>query len=207
MKGKSLYGEIFDRRKAAKLQVVYRYLEPRKFINEKFKFDKKVLDFGCGIESDNFIKTIRDGGKYFGFDVDEQSIGWLKENNFYVDFWNTDEKFDIITASQVYEHLTHKTREKFLQRSYQILNHGGLLIIDFPYVRNIGGLSYWEDRTHLFPPDPIDDSHLAELYGFESEVYLVGISYFPPYYFFRILLNILLGFHPHHTAILACKKK
>lgn len=207
MKGKSLYGEIFDRRKAAKLQVVYKYFEPRKFIDEKFKFDKKVLDFGCAIESDNYKKTLKDGGSYYGFDLDQKTVEWLKKENLFIDFWNTQEKFDTIVASQVYEHLDHESREQFIERCHKLLNLKGMLIIDFPYVKNIGGLTYWEDRTHLFPPDAVDDSHLAELYSFESEVYLVGISYFPPHYFFRVLLNILLGFYPHHTAILACKKK
>lgn len=206
MKGKENYSSVFRKRRIKKIVSVYRYLDPFKFKNNKFKFNARVLAFGCGIESNNFKKTIRDGGKYFGFDIDEQSIAWLKENYLYVDFWNTKEKFDIITASQVYEHLNHETREKFLQRSYQILNSGGLLIIDFPYVQNIGGFSYWEDRTHLFPPDPIDDSHLAELYGFKSEVYLLCISYYPIYYTFRVVFNLLLGFRPHHTAILILKK-
>ena len=205
-KGKSSYNTVFRKRRSKKIKAVYRCLEPRAFIDKSFTFDKRVMDFGRGVESENYQKTVRDGGEYHGYDIDAKSEKWLRGNGFFADFWSTGEKFDIVVASQVYEHLDHEERERFIKRSHAILEEEGILIVDFPYVKNIGGLTYWEDRTHLFPPDPLDDSALMELYGFKSEVYLVGISYYPPYYFFRLLLNILLGFYPQHTSIVVCRK-
>lgn len=205
-KGTSGYTSVFKGRREKTVKAVYSCLNPRSFIDKNFVFNKRLLDFGSGIESENYHKTIRDGGDYQGFDVDEESKKWLRKKGFFVDFWATSDKFDIVVASQVYEHLDLDEREKFIERAYTLLEKGGILILDFPYVKNIGGLTYWEDRTHLFPPDPIDDSSLVELYEFKSEVYLVGISYYPPYYFLRLLTNFLLGFYPQHTAIIVCKK-
>jgi SAM-dependent methyltransferase len=205
-KGKNEYTSIFNARRNKKIKAVYSCLDSNVFIDKTFIFNKRLLDFGSGVESKTYHKTTRDGGQYHGWDIDVSSEKWLTDNGVFTDFWTTSNKFDIIVASQVYEHLDHDEREQFIERAYNILEEGGVLIMDFPYVKNIGGLTYWEDRTHLFPPDPIDDSSLLEQYGFKSSIYLVGISYYPPYYFFRILLNFLLGFYPHHTSVVVCKK-
>lgn len=207
MKGKLEYNKIFGNRKNKKTNVVYTALCPRKFLKKKFSFNEKILDFGGGIRSPNYKKTAEDGGNYFGFDIDKDAISWLDDNNFYVDFWKTEEKFDIILASEVYEHLDSETRENFIERSFQLLKSNGLLIVDFPYIYNLDGSFYWLDRTHLFPPSPIDDSLLMELYGFKTEIYVVGIAYWPPYRILRIMLNLLLGYCPHHTTILVCNKR
>ena len=205
-KGMSGYTSIFNARKNKNVKAVYKSLDPNAFIDRSFSFDKRLLDFGGGVESLTYQKTTRDGGQYHGYDVDSQSEKWLTDNGFFVDYWNTSGKFDIVVASQVYEHLEHDERERFIKRAYDVLEEGGLLLIDFPHVKNIGGLTYWEDRTHLFPPDPVDDSSLMELYGFKTEVFLVGICYYPLYNFFRLLLNIILGFRPQHTSVIACRK-
>lgn len=205
-KGKSDYTSIFNARHNKKINAVYSCLDPNKFIDKTFVFDKRLLDFGSGMESKTYHKTMRDGGAYHGYEVDADCEKWLKDTGFFTDFWTTSDKFDIIVSSQVYEHLEHSERERFIERAYELLDEGGRLILDFPYVKNIGGLTYWEDRTHLFPPDPIDDASLLELYGFKADVYLVGISCYPHYHFFRLILNLILGFHPQHTSVVACKK-
>ncbi len=207
MKGKEEYNKIFRKRKNKKINFIYTTLCPRKFVDKKFIFDKKILDFGSGIESPNYKKTADDKGSYFGFDIDEETVAWLKDNDFYVDFWKTEEKFDIIMASEVYEHLDFETRENFIERASQLVGPDGLLIVDFPYIHNLDGSFYWLDRTHLFPPSPADESSLIELYGFNAEIYVVGIAYWPPYRILRIILNLLLGYRPQHTTILGCSKQ
>jgi cyclopropane fatty-acyl-phospholipid synthase-like methyltransferase len=123
-KGKSGYTSIFNARKNKKIKAVYKSLDPNAFIDRTFAFDKRLLDFGGGVESRAYHKTKRDGGQYTGYDVDSQSEKWLTDNGFFVDFWTTSDKFDIVIASQVYEHLDHDERERFIGRAYEVLEEG-----------------------------------------------------------------------------------
>ncbi len=208
MKERNDYSKIFERRKKGKInpKKIFFPFEPLKFIDKKIKFKGKILDFGCLKESFFYKKTLKDKGKYFGYDIDSKSVEWLKTNNFYMDFWNTKEKFDVIIANHVYEHIEIQEREKFIKRCSEILNKNGTLIIAFPNVMNLSGIEYWKDRTHKLPPSPLDEASFSELFGFKTELYWVGLSFFPPKYFFRIIANFFFGFCSLHNCILFCKK-
>jgi len=208
MKTTEEYHKIYSKRKkgAMKPKEIFFPFEPLKVIEKKISFKGKVLDFGCGKESFFFSKTKEQKGTYRGFDLDGETAGWLKENSLFADFWNTKEKFDVITANHVYEHMEGKEREKFIARSYEMLNRNGKLMIAFPNAMNLSGIEYWKDRTHKLPPSPLDEAPFTELFGFKTEAYLAGLSFFPLKYFFRIILNFLLGFNSLHSCILICRK-
>jgi len=99
--------------------------------------NRKVLDFGSNINSPFFLRSKKVGAKYYGYDIDEKTTRWLKENKCWVDFWQTKEKFDVINASQVYEHLTVDNRMRFCRRAKELLTDKGVLSIDFPYIENL----------------------------------------------------------------------
>src|SRR5437667_7182392 len=88
------------------------------FYNRLFNLGGKLLlDFGSDVDSPLYKKFQRDnggdGGKYRGYDIDEDTISWLKEQGYYYDFYNDNSLrglFDIVAASQVYEHLTEPER-------------------------------------------------------------------------------------------------
>jgi hypothetical protein len=205
--GKQNYSKIFNKRKEKKIKNVFWPIEPKKFFNKKFKFNGKIFDFGCGIKSWVYNKTIRDHGTYFGFDTDNNTIKWLKKEGKFKDFWKTSEEFDLIIASQVFEHLNLEERENFLKKSFKLLKVNGMLLIDFPFTRNLGLMDYWMDRTHNIPPAIEDEALLLEEIGFKKvKIYGVGLSFWPPYYFFRIVLNLLCGFRPFHTVIITAVK-
>lgn len=199
---KNKYDEIFYKRSGIQLKRVFRPASSTDLIDKKIKFDGKVMDFGSMIDSLNYKKTVRDGGQYYGFDIDGKTVEWLKENNFYIDFWNTNERFDVIIATQVYEHLDKEMRDAFIKKSYELLNEKGLLIIEYPHIRNLGGMNYWTDRTHVQPPAVEDEAIMLRMFGFKTELYLAGISYWPPQNFLRMIANMLIGLHPQHNVVI-----
>ncbi len=208
-KTKQEFGTMFERRqkKMIKEKSIYFPFDPLKFLDKKFKFNGRILDFGCLKESFFYKKTLREKGNYKGFDLDLKTVDWLKKNNFYADFWNTKEKFDLIISNHVYEHMEAEEREKFIARSYELLNKNGKLIMAFPNIINLSiGLEYWTDRTHKLPPSPVDEAYFAELFGFKSELFFAGLSFYPLKYFSRLIANFLLGFNPLHNCIVICTK-
>ncbi|MFH1545305.1 MAG: class I SAM-dependent methyltransferase [archaeon] len=200
------YSRICNERGRKKIRKVFFPIEPKKFIDEKIILKGEVLDFGCGINSFYYSKTKKDGGKYTGFDLDEETVKWLKEKRAFFDFWKEEKQFDFIIASHVYEHLEKKEREKFIKRSLKLLKKEGHLLVGFPNALNLSGLEYWKDKTHEVPPSPFDEGNYIELFGFSTETILIGISVWPPHNFFRLIANLLLGFSPQHYCLVLCKK-
>ncbi len=183
-------------------------MNPKEVIFSKVSFnEKKVLDFRCNIKTEIFKKCKEYKAKYFGFDINDSAKKWLKKNKIFIDFWKTKQKFDIIISTQVYEHLTKKEQEKFIKRSYKLLNKKGILIIEYPNINNIKGVGFWaSDRTHRFPPSLFDESTLIDLFGFDSEIYATGFSIWGPRNILIEIINILLDFIPQHNILIIAKK-
>lgn len=203
------YTKIIIGASRKKMNVSYSPLSSTKKFYDRFKFNGKVLDFGCGLylQKDFYHKTVRDRGEYYAYDVDTLTINEIKARGYYEDFWNTTNKFDTIILSHVYEHLNRSLREKTLARTHEILNDDGTIIIEFPYYHNLNGIIFWKDSTHMFPPAPRDVAMLSQMIGFKSEIYLLGLCWFPLRHFSRLILNIILGFYPQRVVIIVLKKE
>lgn len=179
--------------------------------------DKVVLDFGSSIASNFFKKYVNDNRgnnmEYYGFDLDNQTVKWLRDNDFYYDFYGDDKlkgKFDIINASQVYEHLTLEERGFFIKRSHELLKRGGLLLLDFPYINNLNLIEFFHgDRTHK-PVSCEDEAIYIKVCGFECKVFIGGFTW-PYQSLFRNVIsfiwNILLGYYPFHITLIEATKK
>lgn len=169
-------------------------------IREKVEVEgKELLDFGCSI-NDYWIDS-----KYHGYDIESDAVEYLNKKGYFVDFWNTEKKFDIVMATAVYEHLDNDTRVKFLKRSSEVLKKGGKLVMTFPNVQNIAEIaSFWNGRTHLFPPVPKDEAMLMEDFGFEVEIYVTSLYKRNP---LKILLNLALNFYPQPNVLIIGTKK
>ncbi len=205
-KDKEEYNKIYLVRKDVQVEKVFFPFSSTGWIDKNYNYSGDVLDFGSNISSTTFQKVLRDKGNYFGYDVDKETISWLKKNNYFIDFWKTNKKFDFIVAIQVYEHLDLNTREKFIERAYKLLKPKGFLILEYPYIRNLGGINYFTDKTHQHPPAFEDEASLLALYKFKPRLVLVGISFWPFTNFFKLVLNMALGFDPQHNVVLIGQK-
>ena len=148
LKGYLNYTEIYRKREEIKPKFLW-FISFGKFIDQKRDFHNKVvLDFGCDIESaalGQFVKQNASDKNYFGYDVAKTVVEWLKNKKYFYDFWKDDRiKFDVINASQVYEHLTEDMREKFILRSQELLKEGGILYADFPYIQNLNLIDFFQ---------------------------------------------------------------
>ena len=188
-----------------------------RFYDQLFNLKEKVvLDFGSDMDSLLYRRFQREndakGGKYKGFDIDEDTITWLRQHGYYYDFYGDDslrDSFDIIIASQVYEHLTDPERERFLSRANELLTSSGSLIVDVPYIANLNLIEFFKrDRSHK-PVALEDEAAYFETFGFKVKVYIGGRTapYRPLFWnLWRFVGNILLGYYPFHVVLFHATK-
>ncbi len=201
------YSDFFKHRDRIPIIPIWSPLSSPKFVYKKLDFaGKKILDFGSSYDSPNVEEAMKKGSDYHGYDIDEKTVKWLKEKGYFVDFWKTKEKFDLMLVSQVYEHLTKQQQEDLVKRASQVLNSGGFLVLEYPYLNNLGGNNFWRDRTHTTPPSLEDEAIFIEKFGFRSKLYVAGISYWGPRNFFRLVFNWILGFYPQHNVVVISQK-
>ncbi|MFH1664062.1 MAG: class I SAM-dependent methyltransferase [archaeon] len=167
--------------------------------SKEFAESKKILDFGCYIDS--IVYKASDNKKYFGFDQSEKAKQWLKEKNVFVDFWKTEEKFDLIVAISVMEHLSWEQRYSFIKQARNLLCENGHLIMNFGFTQNHSLLGFFGDIEHRDPISPLDFSKLLDCYGFQSKVYLHHIVISP-----AIIFDLLLHYYPFSTVTIISKK-
>lgn len=208
------YSQMYNRRHLLKANYVWMPNFGVFIKNHRSLTNKVVLDFGCDIDSEVY-KQYRDQkngrGSYWGFDRSVLATKWLKKRGIYLDFWKQNKiSFDVINASQVYEHLDEKQREAFLIKSLESLKPGGKLYLDFPYVMNLGLMEFFQDRTHK-PVSFIDEAMFLKQIGFRVTLYAGGYSM--PYAsvfsyknIARIIANILLGYKPFFVTFIIAEK-
>lgn len=215
LKTYSLWYKIWEKRKRVKPKVIWAPFG--RWYDRKFNFKGKlVLDFGSGIKSNFFLKYVKDNNGnargYKGYDIDDDAKKWLMENGFYYDFYEDQAplgRFDLVNCSQVYEHLDLSERERFVKRSYELLELGGVCLIDTLHIANLNIIEFFRsDRTHK-PVSREDEAIYIELFGFECELYLAGLTM--PYMSkfknaWNIIRNLLLGFYPQWITIIVAKK-
>jgi SAM-dependent methyltransferase len=118
----------------------YYLLRDIKYFIRKYKFEGKVLDFGCGQKpyEQFFINS-----QYLGIDFKEYStnkdIPDKKPDYFFDEKYSKDltlpfsnESFDHSVSFQVLEH--HKYPEKMISEIARITKKGGLILISFPFL-------------------------------------------------------------------------
>ena len=177
---------------------------------------KIVLDFGSDIEAPLYMRFQKENeeksGTYRGYDISEDAISWLKGNGYYYDFYADNSlrgAFDIIVASEAYEHLNESERERFLTRAHELLSDSGRLIVDVPYISNLNLIEFFKrDRSHK-PIALEDEAAYFESFGFEVHLYIGGRTapYRPSLWnLWRFMGNLALGYYPFHVALLDATK-
>ncbi|OLB68202.1 hypothetical protein AUI06_11705 [archaeon 13_2_20CM_2_52_21] len=173
--------------------------------------DKLVLDFGSDVDSPLHGKFLKDNdgsnGKYKGYDIDEDTLSWLKQEGYFYDFYTDNSlkgSFNIIVASQVYEHLTESEKEQFLARAHELLSEAGTLMVDVPYIANLNLIEFFKrDRSHK-PIALEDEAAYFETFGFKVQTYIGGRTapYRPPIWnLWRFVGNLFLGYYPFHVLL------
>jgi 2-polyprenyl-3-methyl-5-hydroxy-6-metoxy-1,4-benzoquinol methylase len=120
----------------------------------KFPSGHRLLDIGCG-NGDFLYFAKSTGRKVVGIDFDEKAVRKAKENGLDVRLGDVDvlgdgEKFDIITLSQVIEHVHDPYY--LLLKCYSLLNKNGYIWIDTPNLSSIGHKIYRSNWRGLEPP-------------------------------------------------------
>ncbi|HUX96178.1 MAG TPA: class I SAM-dependent methyltransferase [Bacteroidales bacterium] len=105
----------------------------------QFANNKQVLDYGCGSGYGSFMLS-KVSDRITAIDISEETLLYAKntykaEN---LSFKNlselSDEKYDIITAFQVIEHV--RNSESLIRKLRSLLNPGGLLLVSTPDRKN-----------------------------------------------------------------------
>lgn len=185
--------------------------------NQVLKLEGKlVFDFGSGKESPFYQKFLSQNGgndsNYKAYDIDEDTVEWLEERTYFCDFHSDSSligRFDVINASQVYEHLSPAQREAFLNRSYELLKPKGILLVDVPYIANLNVIEFFKrDRSHM-PVALEDEAAYIESLGFSVIVYIGGLTV--PYRgtawnLWRAFTNLILGYYPFNVTLFHATK-
>ena len=137
-----------------------------------------ILDVGCG--SGNLLMLFKNQGyaDLTGIDISSEQISVAKALNTNINFINIDiksfletskDKFDLITAFDVVEHLDKEELLETLRLIYDRLNDNGLLIIQTPNAESpwFGAVAFG-DFTHewFYTPSSLEDILLKS--GFKN---------------------------------------
>jgi len=188
-----------------------------KWLDQVLRLEGKLaFDFGSGKESPFYqkflVKNDQNDSRYKAYDIDEDIVEWLKERRYYYDFHSDNSligHFDVINASQVYEHLSPAQRETFLNRSYELLKPKGILLVDVPYIANLNIIEFFKrDRSHM-PVALEDEAAYIESLGFSVIVYIGGLTL--PYRgtawnLWRAFANLILGYYPFNVTLFHATK-
>jgi SAM-dependent methyltransferase len=125
------YGDLYANDKYVRL----RYDKYVKLINDKSKAGARLLEIGC------YTATLADllpkNVEYLGVDFDEKAIEIARSHgkkvyalNFNEEEFNFKEKFDIVVAAEILEHLVDPG--KLITKLKELLADDGIIIISLP---------------------------------------------------------------------------
>lgn len=155
---------------------------------------KKVLDVGC--RDGTLTKYFTDGNDVLGADIDEIALSVAKSNLgirvIHIDLngdWRElkDEKFDVIVAGEVLEHLYYP--EEVIKKVIRHLNPGGKFVGSVPNAFSIKNrLRYLfgtKRYTPLSDPTHINQFHIVDLRSILrskfNKVSIIGLGRYPTF--------------------------
>lgn len=129
---------------------IERFAVERIKILKKYKKKGSLLDFGCG--TGWFLEEAKKHYKVNGVEYSDSIRKWLKSNlgiTSFKDIAQIKEKYDIITAFDVIEHVPSPLN--FLQKIKSKLKKDGLIFIYTPNIDSLG-FSYLREKNNLLCP-------------------------------------------------------
>lgn len=140
----------------------------------------RLLDVGCGLGL--FLETMRGEFELYGIDLSEYAVGQARRRlpgaeltvGSLTEGLPFDEKFDVVTAINIFEHLDDPGAGLDAVRAE--LRPGGLLVAHLPTIGNrvqarLYAGSYDADPTHIYRPSGREFSKLAQQHGFSTVSY------------------------------------
>lgn len=134
---------------------IYGHLKRLEWVRDNIKRGERVMEFGCGAGTMVTIPLIADGYDVIGLDRDERSIEYgrdvLRKYGFdparlvCKDLNEMDEQFDVIIASEVFEHIRDPDLDSVLDLINRRLKPGGKLLVTVP-----NGFGWFELESFVF---------------------------------------------------------
>ncbi len=121
---------------------LYDYLLLHEYLKDKLKDFKnfKILDFGCG--DGKLINSLKgnNNNELFGYEISKKASLFFKAFNPEIDLIENENEltkfenfFDLITFSEVIEHIKDEEIEKNINKIHMILKRNGHLIVTAPH--------------------------------------------------------------------------
>ena len=163
----------------------WRALKYRKFIKYYSTHHKTLLDIGCAYG--HFLNKLKKYYDVYGMDVSNYAIKiacnrvhcQCKQGDLEIEI-PFNQKFDIVTAISVLEHLSNP--EKAIKNIRSALNNEGLFCFEIPTISNkrsefIYNLFFAKDETHVFIRSVDEINNLVQSCGFKKLA--IFCSFFP----------------------------
>ena len=171
------------------------------FLFPLIKKDQTLIDFGCG--NGEFFDLIKEVNA-IGIDIDRTAIAACKKKGYkvYKSFKEVKTKADIITATQVVEHLTPTQLCEFCKDANKSLKANGLLCISTINPNELYAQSeFWKTPDHIRPYPERAIKSVGKQYGFK---YCKTIKHHYRTNPLKWFINLLGGFDRHsgYTIIL-----
>lgn len=125
-----------------------------KLIQEKTLTNSSILDIGCG--PGMYLSLLKDNSyNLHATDINQSMIDEAKKNvpnatyytgNF-IDI-NIHQKFDFIYCIGVLIYISRNDLDVFIKKTYDLLNNGGILYLNYPHAISVGDLLY-KDLTYI----------------------------------------------------------
>ena len=171
-------------------------------INEFNLSNKKVLDIGCSYGE--FLAKF--GKESVGLTVNQKEVAWGKLKNLDIQIgnieedYNTDEKFDVIFANNIFEHML--APHLFLLKIKNYLKEDGILILGVPCVPYVQSLIRLRQFSGSLSPAHVN---FFNRYTLQLFVEYGGwkVSKNSGFYFTNKILDFLFNFICPHFYIVA----
>lgn len=142
---------------------------------KNFTRDCNVLDIGCGYGFLMEYFLYNGFQNVYGVDIDPGQVAVCVKKELKVDEshnlieYLSEKKFDIITATDVIEHLTEEERHLYLKAIYNSLNTDGIFICTVPNANSLISSRFrYIDYTHKISFTEHSLEYLIKLGGFKT---------------------------------------
>lgn len=174
--------------------------------NRRFVFNEaRIFDFGCG--DCEFFDTLKGfkGLRLVGHDIDKRELKKAKAKMYevYDNLKKVKGKFDLVIVNEVIEHLYRKEITEFFEKTKEILDSNGKIIISTRNPNEFYNMRFWENWQHTRPFTITAMREMANHFGFRIIKVIRHHYRTNP---LKILVNLIFGLD-HFTGYTVVMKR